>query len=203
MNFSKVASKESIDNAIISLKKNGISAELVQTGSEAKDRLLELIPKGSSVMTMTSVTLDTIGFSELVENSGEFNSIKAKLNTLNHETEGLRMQELGAAPEWAIGSVHAVTEDGKVVIASATGSQLPAYAYGSGNVIWVVGGQKIVKDIDTAMKRIEEYTLPLESERAHKVYGVPGSSINKVLIINNEINAKRIKMIIVNEALGF
>ena len=97
--------------------------------------------------------------------------------------------------------MHAVTEDGKVIIASATGSQLPAYAYGSSHVIWVVGSQKIVKDLDEGMKRVYEYVLPLENERAKKAYG--GSSINKLLIFNKEGTAGRITMIIVKEKLGF
>jgi len=121
---------------------------------------------------------------------------------MDRKTQGLEMQKLGAAPEWAVGSVHAVTEDGKVIIASASGSQLPSYAYGSSHVVWVVGSQKIVKDLDEGMKRVREYVLPLESERAMKAYGQP-SSINKLLILNKEANPGRITMVIVKEKLGF
>ena len=113
------------------------------------------------------------------------------------------MKKTGAAPEYCIGSVHAVTQDGKVFIASNTGSQLPSYAYGSANVIWVVGTQKIVKDFDEANERIYKYTLPLESERARKAYGVPGSAVNKMLIVNKEVAPGRITIIFVNEKLGF
>ena len=122
---------------------------------------------------------------------------------MNRKNQGREMQKLGAAPEWAIGSVHAVTENGEVLIASASGSQLPAYAYGSSNVIFVVGAQKIVKNVDEGIKRIYEYCLPLESERARIAYGVPGSSVNKILIINKEFQEKRINLIFVNEVLGF
>ncbi len=102
-----------------------------------------------------------------------------------------------------VGSVHAVTENGQVVVASNTGSQLPAYAYGSQNVIWVVGTQKIVSDLDAAFNRINEYVLPLEADRARKAYGVEGSNVSKLLILNKEINPNRIKLIFVNENLGF
>ena len=95
-----------------------------------------------------------------------------------------------------------VTEDGKVLIASNSGSQLPGYAYGSSHVIWVVGTQKIVNNIDDGMKRIDQYVLPLESERAHKAYGVPGSFVSKLLIFNRE-NPGRITMILVKQPLGF
>lgn len=203
MDFSKVAEKVQIDKAIEALKKHGINAEFAESGVQAKERVLSIVPKGAKVMNMTSVTIDTIGVSEVIEKSGEYRALKTKLYSLDKSTHAQEMQEIGAAPEWTVGSVHAVTEDGKVVVASATGSQLPAYAYGSQHVVWVVGGQKIVPDLQTAFKRIEEYALPLESERARKAYGVPGSAINKMLIINNEVNPQRLTMIIVNEALGF
>lgn len=128
--------------------------------------------------------------------------MRKKFATMDAKTQGLEMKKLGAAPEWAIGSVHAVTEGGKVVVVSATGSQLPAYAYGSSHVIWVVGSQKIVKDLDEAAKRIYEYVLPKESERAMKAYGM-ASSVNKRLIIDKEATPDRITMIIVKEKLGF
>ncbi len=126
-----------------------------------------------------------------------------KLYSLDRETQGLEMQKLGAAPEWAVGSVHAVTQEGHVVIASNTGSQLPGYAYGSQHVVWIVGTQKIVENLDGAMKRIYDYVLPLESDRAHKAYGVDGSNVSKMLIVNKEVNPQRITLIFVNEKLGF
>jgi len=154
-------------------------------------------------MSMSSVTLDTVSISKEIQESEKYNSARKKLLSMDRRTQDLEMQKLGAAPEWAAGSVHAITEDGKVIIASQSGSQLPAYAFGSSHVIWVVGTQKIVKNIDEGMKRIYEYVLPLESERAKKAYGVPGSAVNKILIINKEAQKGRITIIFVNEVLGF
>ncbi|MBI3342389.1 LUD domain-containing protein, partial [Candidatus Curtissbacteria bacterium] len=113
------------------------------------------------------------------------------------------MQKLGAAPKWSVGSVNAVTEDGKVLIASNTGSQLSGYVYGSQHVVFVVGAQKLVKNLDVAMERIYEYVLPLESERAKKAYGMPGSFVSKLLIINKEVRPGRVRLIFIKEALGF
>jgi hypothetical protein len=121
---------------------------------------------------------------------------------MDPKTQNREMVKLGATPEYILGSVHAVTEDGRVLIASKTGSQLGPYAAGAAKVIWVVGAQKIVKDLDEGMCRIEEYSLPLEEQRALQVYGTP-SGINKVLIVNKEIDPERITMIIVKEVLGF
>ena len=201
MTYDKLPSKSSIEKSISSLKSNGIDAYFVQTAEEAKKKVLELIPKGTSVMTMTSVTLDSIGITNEINQSEKYDSIRNKLMKIT-DKQGLEMQKLISSPEWVIGSVHAVTEDGKVLIASNTGSQLPAYAYGAGHVIWVVGAQKLVENIDEGMKRIYEHSLPLESERAKKAYGVSGSSVNKILIVNKEITP-RITLIFVNEVLGF
>ena len=116
------------------------------------------------------------------------------------------MQKLGAAPDYALGSVHAITQDGKVLVASGTGSQLPADAYGAGNVIWVVGAQKIVQNQDEGMKRIFDYVLPLETVRARKAYGLPdtwNSYPSKILIFNREATPERITIVLVKEVLGF
>lgn len=197
-----LASEIVIDQVRNILEKNGITSYVVENGEDAKTKIKEIVPHKAEVMTMTSVTLDSTGISDLL-NSPEYNSVKATLGGMNRETQSLEMNKLGAAPDWAVGSVHAVTEDGKIVIASNTGSQLPAYAYGSQHVVWVVGAQKIVKNLDDAMKRIYDYVLPLESERAHKAYGVEGSHVSKVLIINKEVKPGRITVIFVKEVLGY
>ncbi len=202
--WNQLASKESIDKTIEALKANGIDAKFVETGEQAKEEVFKMIPEGAEVMTMSSVTIDTLGISKEVQENPKFNSVKNKLNSMDKETQGLEMQRLGAAPEYAIGSVHAVTEDGHLLIASNTGSQLPAYAYGSARVIWVIGSQKIVKDTDEGIKRIYEYILPLESERLNKAYNMTaGSFVSKLLIINREIKLGRINVIFVGEKLGF
>ncbi len=204
MDFTKIASDAVIEKTAAALKANGMNALVVENGAQAKAKALELIPVGSEVMNMTSVTLETLGLSADLNDSGRYNSIRAKFAKMDRKTQGLDMQKMGAAPTYVIGSVHAVTEDGKVMIAAATGSQLPAYAYGSAHVIWIVGAQKIVPDEETGRQRIYEYVLPLESKRANKAYNITtGSAVNKLLIINKEGTPNRITMIIVKESLGF
>jgi L-lactate utilization protein LutC len=200
--WNTVATDQVIDQTKTQLEANGMTVIVVKSGAEAKEKALELIPAGAEVMNMTSVTLDEIGVSQAITESGKFNSVKSKLMQLDRATQGAEMQKLGSAPEWSVGSVHALTQDGHALIASMTGSQLPGYSYGSSHVLWVVGAQKIVPTLKEAMARLEEYVLPLESERAHKAYGVPGSSINKMLIVNKEFPG-RITIIIVKEKLGY
>ncbi len=202
--FDQLASEESIDKTIKALKANGINAEFVENAQEAKKRVFEILPNGAEVMNMSSVTLDTTGIATEINESDKYNSVRTKLNAMDRATQGSEMQKLGAAPDWTIGSVHAVLEDGHVLIASNTGSQLPAYADGARHVIWVVGTQKIVKNNEEGMKRIYEYVLPLESVRANKAYNITtGSFVSKILTIDREINPNRITLIFVNEVLGF
>lgn len=202
--YDQLAAKESVDKAIEALKNNGINAYFTENGQKAKDEVLKLIPEGAEVFNETSVTLDIIGMPQEINESGKYNSVRNKLNSMDRSTQSLEMLKLGAAPEWAIGSVHAVTEDGHIIIASQTGSQLSAYAGGAQHIIWVVGIQKIVRDDTEALKRIYEYVLPLESERANKAYNITtGSSVNKLLIVNKEIKPNRITVIFVGEKLGF
>ena len=205
MAFEQLASEESIQKVVDNLKKNGIEAEVVENGEQAKQEALSLIPQGAEVFAYTSETLRQIGVMEEIDESGRYNSVRKQLSALDRATQARQMQKLGAAPDYAIGSVHAITEDGKIFIASNTGSQLPGDAYAAGKVIWVVGTQKIVKDNDQALKRIYEHVLPLESVRLNKQYNTnTGSYVSKLLIINREFPATgRVKVILVKEKLGF
>lgn len=201
--WDKLADRKTIEKTIATLKANGIDVQVAENRQEAKRRVLEIIPAGSEVMTMTSVTLDTIGLSEeITKADGKFKPVRDKLYAMDRKTQTQEMNRLGAAPEFVVGSVHAITEDGHVLIASATGSQLPAYAYGAGKVIWVAGSQKIVKNTDEGLKRIYDYVFPLEDERARAAYGM-GSGVNKLLIVNKEVTPGRITLILVKEKLGF
>lgn len=201
MKWNILAKKESVEKTIAALKANNIDAVFVKSGAEARNKVLEMIPQNAEVMNMTSVTLDTIGVPKELNESGKFNSVRMKL--MDKATSAREKKRLGAAPEWTVGSVHAVTENGEVMVASNTGSQLPAYVYGADHVIWVVGAQKIVKNLEDGRKRIYEYVLPLESERAKKAYGVSGSFVSKLLIVEKEVQPGRISMILVGEVLGF
>jgi L-lactate utilization protein LutC len=203
MDYTKTATKEQLDKTIAALADRNIKATVVKTKEEAKNLVLSMIPEKAEVMTYTSVTLDETNISDEINESGKFNAIRNKLYSMDRATQGLEMNKLGAAPEYAIGSVHAVTENGEVIIASNSGSQLPAYTYGAQKVIWVVGTQKIVKNLEEGMKRLKEHTLPMESERARIAYGVPGSRISKTLILENEVNPERIQIVFIEENIGF
>jgi hypothetical protein len=121
---------------------------------------------------------------------------------MDPKTQFPEMRRLGAGPDVVIGSVHAVTETGELVIASATGSQLGPYAAGAGKAIWVVGAQKVVPDLEAAMRRIQFYAYPKEDARAREATGKP-SSISKILIIQKEIMPDRGTVVLIRETIGF
>lgn len=201
LKFSHLASTESLERAVKALSKNGFTTFVMENAAESKTKVLELVPQGAEVMTMTSRTLDTIGVSQEVNDSGNYEAVRPKLMGLPEDQKRER-RKLAAAPDWVIGSVHAVTEDGHLMIASRTGSQLGPEAYGAEKVIFVVGTQKIVKDNEEGFKRIYEYSLPLEDKRAQEAYGV-GSEVDKILLINKEMAPDRVTVILVKENLGF
>ena len=204
--FNELADNESIERTISALNANGMTAELVNNGEEAKKKVLSMIPEASEVMNMTSATLEKLGLDKELT-SDKYNSVRRKLMSIDRKTQSQEvfkvLKKSGSSPDYAIGSVQAITEDGKVLMASATGSQLPAYVYGANKVIWVVGVNKIVKNIEEAMNRLEKHVFPLENERVKKAYNIPGSSINKILILQKETVKDRIHIILVKESLGF
>ena len=200
--WESLASDEAIEQVMSSLKKENIEAFVVENGESAKAKVLELIPKGAEVMTMSSQTLEAIGVAKEINESGNYDSVKVKLMKMDRAKEGREMRKLGAAPDWAVGSVHAVSKDGHLFIASKTGSQLGPYAYSAGHLLFVVGTQKVVENWDAGYKRVFEYSLVKEDERAKKV-GMGPSNVGKLLIINSEFIPGRVTVILVKEKLGF
>ncbi len=199
--WNELADKATVDKTMAALAKNGFVTYYAENGSAARQKFFELLPAGAEVMNNSSTTFIQLGIADELVKSDKYNSVRKKLMAMDRKTQNRQMQQLGSAPEWSVGSVHCITQDGHVMIASKTGSQLPGYAFGADHVIWIAGTQKIVQDLDEAKKRLYEYVLPLENERAMKAYGVP-SSVNKVLILNQE-TSPRLNLILVNEVLGF
>ena len=200
--FSKLATDEKIARTSKALEANGIQVLIAENAAEAKRLFFELVPEGAEVFLGASVTLEKLGIKDEIDQSGRFDALRPKMFAMNRETQGNEIRKLAGAPDYAAGSVHAVTEDGHVLIASNTGSQLGPYASSAGRVIWVVGTQKIVKDLNAGLRRLQEHVLPLEEEHMQELYKI-STAINKVLIVNKEIRPNRITMILVKEEIGF
>ncbi len=200
--FTQLASEEQLAKTVQALESHGIRTVVLETGEEARAYVLDLMPSGAEVYNSPSRTLELIGLAEDIEHSTWFQSVRKRLHTLDRATQQREIRGLTASPDVLIGSVHAITEKGEVMLASATGSQLGSAAYGAGTVIWLVGTQKLVRTLEEGFRRIREYSLPLESERTQRVYG-QASAINKLLIINGEAFPGRITIMLIKQNLGF
>jgi L-lactate utilization protein LutC len=200
--FAGLRSDEQIDEVAAALERNGITSLVVDSGEQARDTVRSIIPIGAEVFNNTSRTLEAIGVAEDVERSGLYQPLRPRLYRMDREMQAREIRQLGAAPDFVVGSAHALTEEGSILIASASGSQLGPLVSGAGHVILVVGGQKIVADVATALRRISEYCFPLEDRRAREAYGVP-SGVNNVVIINRAVTPNRISAVLVRQSLGF
>jgi hypothetical protein len=200
--FTTVADEARVKRTIASLEGNGFTVLRAANAAEAKRIVLGLVPAGSSVHHGASNTLDVAGISAELDGSGAFDAIRPKAMSMDRATQADEIRHLMASPDVMVGSVAAVTENGTLIAASASGSQLGPYVSGAGRVILVVGTQKIVADLDEGLRRLDEHVVPLEDARAHAAYGIH-TSLNKILIINGDMTPGRITVVVVDEALGF
>jgi L-lactate utilization protein LutC len=200
--FRQLANEEQIERVVEALEANNIHTIVVETGEEAKKLVLEMLPVGAEVYANQSQTLQELGITAEIDKSGRYDAVRPKVFALDRKTQADEMRILRTRPAYMVGSVHAITEDGQILTASNGGSQLAPYAYGAGKVILVVGVQKIVKDLNEAFRRIEEYSYPLEDARLRATMGVP-SHIGKILITNREMIPGRTTVILVKEELGY
>ncbi len=199
--FAKAASEESIQKTAAALKARNFQVEVVDTPAAARAFVISILPKDQSIFTSTSETVSLSGLDEDINKSGKFNAIRPQMMKLDYKTQRREMLRMGAAPDVVVGSVHAITEDGRVIAASASGSQLGPYAGAAGRVIWVVGSQKLVPDLDTAMRRLQFYAYPKEDARLRETYGMP-SALLKILIVNGD-KPGRSTVVLIREPIGF
>jgi hypothetical protein len=200
--FAEPAPAERLERAASALASHGFIVEILDDVAAARSRVRELIPEGASVFTASSETLRQSGIDEDINAGGRYRAVRPRVLAMDRATEGDDIRRLAATPDFAVGSVAAVTEAGSVVVPSATGSQLPAYAGGAARAIWIVGAQKVVPDLTTALRRVEEHALPLETVRAQAAYGQP-SAVNRLLILNAEPHPGRATVLLLRHAIGF
>jgi acyl-CoA hydrolase len=199
--FERPADAERLARTVEALNGRGFAAQIAEDADHARRLVLEMIPDGAEVHSALSETLRHLGISQEIDESGRYDSLRVRLGSMDRETQGREMRKLGSAPDYIVGSAHAITDDGIIMVGSGSGSQLGAYAYAAGKVIIVVGHQKLVRDVAEARRRIVEYSLPREFVRMQEV-GYPGSIIGKTLTLEADFGS-RIDVILVPETIGF
>ena len=199
--FTALPDEQTLAATVTALEEHGFSVELADDLDAARQAVLARIPRGSSVMTNTSVTLAETGIADAINDGGPYDSARNKMFALDFATQAQQMKAIGGQPDYALGSVHAITRDGTLVIASASGSQLASYAWGAANVIFVAGAQKLVPTLEAAHERIYQHSLKLEDARAVAAYG-QHSQVGKILEIHQELPG-RIHIVLIRETAGF
>ena len=200
--FTDPAPAQRLEGTAAALTAHGFTAEILGDAAAARIRIKDLLPEGASVLTASSETLRLSGIEEDINTSGRYQAIRPRVLAMDRATGADGIRRLLASPDFIVGSVAALTETGSLVIASASGSQLPGYAGGAARAIWIVGAQKVVPDLSTALRRVEDHALPLESARAQAAYGRP-NAINRLLILNAEPRPGRGIVLLLREAIGF
>ncbi|RSN71972.1 LUD domain-containing protein [Actinomadura sp. WAC 06369] len=200
--FADAASGQRLERAAAALTAHGFTVEILDDAAAARTRVRELIPDGAAVFTGASETLSLSGIDEDINAGGRYAAVKPRTLAMDRTADADDIRRLRACPDVVVGSVHAVTETGSLVVASGSGSQLPAYAGGAARAIWVVGAQKVVPDLGVALRRVDEHCLPLENARALEAYGRP-SAVNRLLVLNAEHEPGRGTVLLLREAIGF
>jgi hypothetical protein len=200
--FADPAPAQRLERAATALMTHGFAVEILDDAAAARTRIRDLIPEGASVFTGASETLRLSGIDEDINASGRYEAIKPRVLAMDRATGADEIRRLLASPDVVVGSVAALTETGSLVVASGSGSQLPSYAGGAARAIWIVGAQKVVPDLRTALRRVEEHALPLESVRTQAAHGWP-SAVSRLLILNAEPYPGRGTVLLLREAIGF
>jgi hypothetical protein len=196
--FAVPAGDEALSRAAKGLRERNYTAHIVETVADARVLVRDLLPRDKAIFTANSETLRHSGLQADIDDGEEFVSVRAQVAGI----DDIRTQiTKGAAPDVIVGSVHAVTEDGLLVAVSASGSQLGPYAAGAEKVVFVVGGQKVVPDLDTAFRRVRTYSYPKEHER-WRLQGAL-SFIGKMLVLEREYDPTRATVVLIREAIGF
>jgi hypothetical protein len=190
-----------IAKVVAALEAHNIDVVVVDTPDQAREAVLSLIPEGGEIHWGKSKTLDDLGIIAHLLESKTHEPLRARIVKMDRATQGREIRKMTAGPDVMLGSVAAVTESGALVAASATGSQLGAYAAGAGRLILVVGSQKIVPDLDSALRRIDEVVFPWEDEQVRQRLGV-STRLEKVLILYGEWNRGRTTVVLVREQVG-
>jgi len=183
------------------LREHMIEAIIVDSGADARDAVLAMIPAGVEVHWGKSKTLDDLGISAELTEPGRYDAVRPRQFAMDRQTQAREIRKLVSAPDYMLGSVAAITEDGTLVAASATGSQLGPYAVGAGRLILVVGSQKVVPDLDAALRRMREVVFPWENEQVRARLGVD-TILGKVLLIHREWAEGRTTVVLVREPVG-
>jgi len=212
MNANRIKRNQMLGEKVVkALETRNIEAFYAESKEEAMKKALELIPEGSKVAWGGSMSIEEIGLKKAIC-EGNYN----ELNRDNAKTpEEKRAIELATYDvDYFLTSANAISEDGVIVNIDGNANRVSAIAYGPKHVLMIVGMNKIVKDAENALSRARNEAAPINAQRFNidtpcKKTGAcfdclsPTSICCQFLITRRSMHAGRIKVILVNEELGF
>lgn len=205
MSYDTIPEVSIIEKTASAIGEKGIEVFVVENGADALAKIKEFVPAGASVNNGSSTTLRQIGFIDyLKDNQHGWNNLHEAVVLEKDPEKQAKLRREAVFSDYYLGSVHAVAQTGELIIASASGSQLPHIVFTSQNLIFVVGVQKITSTYEEAVKRVREYVVPLEDNRMKEV-GMGGTVLSKILTIEREPSfmGRKVRLIFVKEQLGF
>ena len=199
--FTIPASEETIQRVAERMRERNFAVVIVDGADAAREAVLARLPEGAEVHSAKSQTLQDAGIFEAIHDPSRYDALRHRYVKMDRRTQAREIRKLMAAPEYVLGSVNAITEDGVLVTASATASQLGPYANTAGKVILVVGSQKIVPDLETALRRVRAYVLPWEDAQLRQAMR-GGSFVGKILCVEREWVDGCITVVLVRRPIG-
>src|SRR2546427_7959326 len=184
LEFARRASEATLEALAEKLRARNFEVVIVDDGAAAKAEVLSRVPEGSQVHSGKSKTLEDAGIFDEFMNNENYDFIRRRTMKMDRNTQRDEMRKAGAAPDIMVNSAHAVTEAGQIVMTSATGSQIGPIASGAGELILVIGSQKVVPDLDVAFRPIQEYVIPYEEDRLNVAHW--GGQMEPTLILRGE-----------------
>ncbi len=203
IDWDRLPDDAAIEKTVAGMRSRNFNPTVVEDGEAALELLRSIIPAGKEVMTGSSTTLEEIGFIPLLI-SGEhpWRNWKDIILAEKDRARQAALRRRSVAADYFLGSVQAVTETGRVIAVDATGSRNGGYVFAAEHVIWVTGVNKIVRDLDAAIRRVYEHCVPLEDARQKKM-GSKGTIVGKFVIYEHEFVPERVTTILIKQKLGF
>lgn len=148
---------------IKNLQRRNMKAFYCHTAAEAVEKVLELIPHGSSISWGGSMTLRGMGVVRALHDNGGYTLYDRDVEGSNPAE--VYMQAFGC--DYYLSSVNAISEDGVIVNIDGNGNRVAAITFGPKNVIFVVGLNKVCQDCEAALKRARSTAAPINTARFH------------------------------------
>ena len=198
----RLADETAIQRAVESLTARNMEAIVVENRDKALEALKDLVPPGSEVYSSTSETLDAIGFTEFLHGNPSYKNLHDQIEVEPDPAKQREMRRLASVADYYVGSVQTITETGEILVASASGSQIGAYAYAAKHLVLVAGTQKLCPTLSDAIDRVRGYRLE-KHDQWLAGRGVSPMPIGKLLIMEKEPTAGRVRVVLIKEDLGW